>query len=166
MLTYVEAKDDIRSHFKTFWDNAIANGYTDIPFHEFYRAGGVVPYAPTIYWHNVQKNTENDFGVHFIRFLSYTVASKQRGFSGGRIEEVGTKIETRGIAIVELYISKTAYSNDDENTLMMIAHRAFLKQRTTGGVCFMNAAVHELEPEQHYFRTNVTTQYVYDTRVT
>jgi hypothetical protein len=93
------------------------------------------------------------------------LTTKQKSLTGGRQAGVGTHYETRGIARVDLYFSKSAYQTNDADILSIFVQRCFLQQSVECGVFFKNATINDLPPDENHFRATVIAEYSYETIV-
>lgn len=167
MLNHQKAKDEMRSLFKTrfddYWANGLPNEDPAVAPPQFRKLGETVDtYKPEIKWKNIEKADHNDNGVHWLRFASRNLLKRQKSLAGGRQQAVGTSYTTKGLITVELYFSKSAYQTQDEDVLSLITERCFVQANTSCGVWFRNTIIVELEPEENHFRSNVLTEFEYD----
>lgn len=166
MLDHREAKDEMRRLFDTRFKNLAVNGLPNsdppVPPLSLTKRNSYDIYIPEIRWQNVEKRDLNDNGVHWLRFVAQNIQKQQRSLAGGREEAVGTSYTTRGFIRVELYFSRSAYQTEDQDTMSAIVERCFIQQNTAGGVWFRNTVIVDMEPEENHFRSNVLTEYEYD----
>lgn len=166
MLDYPKAQSEMRSLFFTRFNDFIENGIpeNDPPILPpvFRERGGATTYVPGIEWERIQKATVDKEGKHWLRFVSRNVTKAQKTLAGGREQVVGTQYTSNGIISVELYFNKQAFQTSDFDILNSIVERCFLQANTPGGIWFRNTVIVEMEPEETYFRSNVLTEYEFD----
>lgn len=156
MVDNAEAYREIRRMFNDGWKVKTAALHLT-------RRGSVVDYVPEVKWEERQILALLDNGVHFCHFELRNVITNQKSLTGGREEEIGTMYTTRGIAIVDMYFSKTAYKTNDKDAIEVAAQRIFIQQSTPGGVWFRNPTIYYLKPEETHFRSMVTADFTFDT---
>jgi len=155
MLNHLEAKNEVRRAFRIAWNAGIASGFTNIPPVVFAKVGSATPYVPEIRWHGVEKSDDIDNGVHWCRFSSQSIQTKQ--------SVISRRIRTTslGLVIVQIFYSKSAFKTEDE-LLGLIGQNAFIGHKTPGGVWFRESTLIDLDPEENHFRANVVAEYEYD----
>ena len=165
MLDHRQAKNEIRNLFYARYRNYVLNGIPNqdpiFPPLGLTKLGSEDVYVPVVNWRNVEKIDQNDNGVHFLHFAMQNVTKKQKSFTGGRVDHVGTQYTTNGYVTVEIYFSKTAYQTVDEDRLTTLIERCFVQQNTQS-VWFRNAVIVDLEAEENHYRSNVLAEYEYD----
>lgn len=162
MLQYQQAKEEILAHFKQQFETGLTVG---IPG-EFgqvvlNKRGSAVPYTPKIQWERVEPIDSYDPNEHWLRFNSQDTTSPQHTFVS---DDNKACFENYGIIIVQLFFSKSSYSFQDCNKLKRICQKAFQRKKTQNGVWFRNSTIVDLAEESVFFRTNVTSEYIYDSR--
>jgi hypothetical protein len=167
------SRNEIREMFYSRFKSLLTNG---LPNHEppiaplVLRSRGLAgqagaTYIPNIRWQNIQDSDFVDNGKHWLHFQLMDLVTKQKSLTGGRQAGVGTHYETRGIARVDLYFSKSAYQTNDADILSIFVQRCFLQQTTECGIFFKNATINDLPPAENYFRASVIAEYSYETIV-
>ena len=166
MLNYIEARNEIESLFTTRFNALAVAGLPDesapVPALGLKKRGSNTVYIPEIRYQNRQERTLTDAGQHWLRLSIQNITSRQKSFTGGRAEAVGTMFTTQGVVRVEIYFSKSAYQSNDELALSLIVQRCFVQANTPCGVWFRNPVIVELEPLENYFRSDVLAEYQYD----
>ena len=81
--------------------------------------------------------------------------------AGGRSDQTGTRYTSVGIVFVQLFYSRISYESKDD-VLSLIVQRALRGTTVSNNVWFKNAVIEKLNPEENYFRSNVTAEYQYD----
>lgn len=167
MLNSLQAEDAIKSLFLAKWIDGITNGLPNygidpLVIRKRATSGSGALYVPEIRWQETLKPQKIDNDRHWARFTMQNVIKAQASMAGGRSLAVGTRHRTQGIIIVQLFFAKSSYENDVCKKLAFIAENAFV-QENANGVWFRNAVTIELDPEDCFFRSNVTAEYEYDT---
>lgn len=166
MLNHPQAKDEMRklfySRFKSYIVNGLPNNVPPVLPLNLKKRGSIEAYIPEIKWENVELTQTNDNGVHWLRFSSQNHMKRQKSFTGGRNEAVGTHYTTKGLIRVEIYLSKSAYQTQDADNLNLIVERCFVQANTPSGLWFRNTVIVDMNPEENFFRSNVLTEYEYD----
>lgn len=164
MSNRIAAENAIRKLFydryKGFLANGIPSESIDPPVFTDRVTGSA--YTPEIKWHNTEKITGNTNDKHWMRFSLQNVLQNQKSLAGGRQQAVGTKFTTKGVIKVELYFSKSSYVQEQCDVLSFIVERCFV-QANADGAWFRNFVAVDLPPEETHFRTNVLSEYEYDT---
>lgn len=158
MLNNYEAGFEIRKLFNDAW--VLKIGALNLK-----RRNSSIPYVPRVIWNDVEETYLNDNGIHWADFRLRNTSTRQDNLSGARIEEIGTVYETHGVAIINLYFSKSAYRTEDKENVEVQTQSIFFKQRTPGGVWFRNPTIYQLKAEENFFRSMVTANYVFNTMV-
>lgn len=166
MLDYPKAKNEMRTLFLTRFNSYVANGLPNndppIPPLALKKRNESETYVPGIEWEFVQKNDVDKAGKHWLRVGTRNVKKEQASLAGGREQSVGTRYTTNGLMFVELYFAKSSFQTTDFDNLNSIVERCFIQANTPGGVWFRNTVIVEMEPEETYFRSNVLTEYEFD----
>lgn len=169
MLNHAQAKNEIRKLFYARYRNYVLNGIPNqdpvFPPLGLTKLNDDQIYVPVVNWRNVELKDRNDNGVHWLHFAMQNVSKKQKSFTGGRTDTVGTQYTTYGYVTAEVYFSKSAYQTVDEDRLTTIVERCFIQQNTQG-VWFRNAVIVDLEAEENHYRSNVLAEYEYDSVIT
>lgn len=165
MLNSIDADKEIKQHFWDYMQDKLANGYpSDVPpivAPIFTPLGSAGVYIPEIQWHNVERKNPTDYSRHWLRFSLQDALTRQSSMAGGRSGQVGTRYTSVGIVFVQLFFSRISYETKDD-VLGLIAQRAFQGTTTSNNVWFKNSTIVKLDPEENYFRSNVTAEYQYD----
>jgi len=165
MLNHEQAKNEIKKQFNDTWLAGLIAGFNSsgasyAPL--IFRTNQNVVYQPTIYWQNVQTVLDSDNERHFSRFSVMTNLTEQSAMSGRSYSVPGNKHTTFGLVVVELFFAKSAYSAGEESFLSLLSRKAFASRQTPNGVWFRNSTIRELRPEDSFFRSNVLTEFQYD----
>lgn len=163
MLNYPQSRDEIKSLFVTRFTNLVTNGLPPIGPLNLTKRGSNEVYIPEIRWQNIEITDNLDNGKHWLRFSLSDTLSRQASMAGGRNQEVGTRYKTFGLCKVELFFSKSSFETADCDNLNFLVSRCFIQENTDCGVWFKNTVIIDLPPEENFFRSNVLSQYRYDT---
>jgi hypothetical protein len=169
VLNSLQAENAVKSLFIEKWVNGITNGLPNygidpLVIRKRATSGLGQLYMPEIRWQETLKPQKIDNDRHWARFTMQNVINRQASMAGGRVLAVGTRHRTQGIIIVQLFFAKSSYENEVCKKLAFITEHAFI-QENVDGVWFRNTVTIELDPEDCFFRTNVNTEYEYDTVV-
>lgn len=166
MPSHREAKREIQKYFSDNWASGLTNGLPNStpPLTTIVFTKGTTVYSPKVFYQNIEKRDSLPLNEHFALFTVSNKAQPQASLRGGTQQGVGTKFTTFGIGIVDLFFAKSNHSTDEEDYLTAIAHEMFLAKRSEC-VWFRETLIKELQPEEKYFRNNVTFEYRYDTVV-
>ena len=166
MIATRVAKEEFNTYFQAQWTDGLTNGLpnsTPVLAALVFTVGATV-YVPTVYWPNVERRERLSHEQHFARFVFENLKTSQTSLPGGRVNGGGVKYTTPGIAVVELFFSKSNYTTVEEDFLTAIAQEMFLGKRTTN-IWFRTATVKQVPEEEKYYRTNVVVEYEYDTHI-
>lgn len=165
MLNHAQAKNEIRKSFYDRYREYVLNGIPNqdpaFPALGLTKLNSDEIYVPVVNWRNVELKDRNDNGVHWLHFAMKNVNKKQKSFTGGRVDTVGTQHTTKGYVTIEVYFSKSAYQTKDEDRLTSVIERCLIQQNTQG-VWFRDAVIIDLEAEENHYRSNVLAEYEYD----
>ncbi|MCB1238980.1 MAG: hypothetical protein KDB30_04800 [Tetrasphaera sp.] len=144
--TYIDAVDEIN---KVFWDAWSASS-------------GLVGYVPEVYWQFIEKSQKPDSTKFWCRFSVKHIYEKQRTISSCETENGKTMFESSGLVVVSIYGPKSK-SNVDTGMryLATVARNAFRDKGSKGDVWFKNTRIHEVVPEDLYYKINVLSDFSY-----
>lgn len=114
-------------------------------------------YKPKIYWPREEKKISVDSGEHWIRMYYSEVNSMPRSLSGE-----AKYINTVGIIIVQVFLSKQSYSEADRILLCEKFKQMFVKSVTPSNVYLNNGTIKEVDSEDLFHRSNVTAEFEFD----
>lgn len=167
MLNSIEAEAAVKSLFLAKWKDGITNGLPNygidpLVIRKRATSGLGATYIPEIRWQETLKPEKIDNDRHWARFTMQNVINRQATMAGGRVGPIGTRYTTQGVIIVQLFFARSSYEYDVCKKLAFIAENAFV-QENAQGVWFKNPTTIDLNPEDCFFRSNVTAEYEYDT---
>jgi hypothetical protein len=158
MLTYAQAEDEMRRVFLTRF-NASALSV------ELKKRGSGNAYTPNVFFENNITTERIDNSEHFLRFYSRNLLKRQKSFTGGRNEAVGTRYTTQGLITIEIYFSKSSHEPEKANALKSVVENCFIQANANCGLWFRNPIIVDLDPDENFFRSNVLAEYEYDSVV-
>lgn len=157
MLSDADAKDEIKTLFSDYWNTQT----TALNIRT--RKNRV--YVPRVYWPDIEiKDHKNSEESHCKVLINNTI-TQQSSMKGGRDELIGTKYETVGIIVVELFFSTLSNKTADKKALKDIAFKAFISKSTPNGVWFRNTTIVDVESTESWFRTNIISEYLFSSEI-
>lgn len=146
--TYNVAYQAILSAFNTAWQS---------------QTTAICGYIPEVRWPFVEEPDSPPTNKHWVRIRIETVDERQATLRGEDKDfGYGKRYESNGLVIVQLFFSKATLITSHARLLTEVARKSFIQQVADGSVWFRNASKREVDPEEDWFRTNVTAQWQYD----
>jgi len=170
MLTYANALDDVRAHLLASWKNYLANGY-ELLDQQTCQPVLILPkvfrvnrtreiYTPELSWERILTFLEADNGRHTARFeMRTTDQTRLDNRTLGGVD----RYRSTGIIIVDLYYSRTAFEDKDNQFLAPLVRKVFARKQTHSNmVKFKNARIGEQTSTKFYFRTSIFSEFEFD----
>lgn len=147
-LTYDEAIDEIYGLLYAAWQSSTAS---------------IAGYVPAIRWAGKEEPEKPDGSLFWARCSASNVVEPQTSLSNCVEQPGNSRYTPVGVVIVQLFCPKSdATAMEKGRLLAQVARNAFRGKTTPGKVWFRNARIHEIEPEDLFYRLNIIAEYEYD----
>lgn len=171
-LTYGTAKDEIKTHVYSSWVDGLANGYNQrnqstgavelVSPLVFKTRGYEDIYVPEMRFAWLQNYLNVDTGQHFAHFRMATVDRRNNTMRGSR-PECGVRYTHRGIITVGLYLSKSAFKEEDDTFLVEMMLNIFQRPKTTEDQVWFRDPHPEPQKElDSFFLNTIFVRYQFD----
>jgi hypothetical protein len=162
MLQYQDAKSNLKAHFKAFFDNALTVGIVgEFGATVFTNQVNSQVYIPKIEWEVVEPESSRNQGEHWLRFNSEDTLCSQTSLAGA---DAKTIWDSQGLINIQMFFSKVSFETIKANQFKRICQKAFQGRRSTLGIWFRNSTIVDLPPEDSFFRSAITAEYLYQSR--
>lgn len=170
MLTTAQAREEIKTHLWVEWEDGLENGYTylnQVSCEEvtvdpavFKVNGSGEVYTPELKFENDISYDRLDQGKHLVRFSDRSTGTEDLDH---RSLESVRRMRNRGLIIVDVYYSITAYTQEDADFIEPLLQNIFRRKQTNSAmVKFWNSRIISQAPIVNYFHTTIFADYRFD----